>query len=123
MPWWYRAPLPESATAAVAAGGRAILTFKGINYRANVWVGGQQLASSSVVEGAYNYHDLDITDAVREHNRATSNAGANTATNASPAVAVAVAVEVFRSYDYGLDCEQADGLPMNEQVSCRGRPV
>ena len=30
-----------------------------------------------------------------------------------------LAVEVFRSYDWGLDCK-AD-IPSNEQVSCRGR--
>ena len=98
----YRAPIPASAIAAVAAGGRAILTFKGINYHGNVWVGGKLVRANT--SGAYSYHDVDITAAV------TGNA-----------TAAAVAVEVVRSYDWGLDCEPGRGLAPNEQASCRGR--
>jgi exo-1,4-beta-D-glucosaminidase len=102
VPWWYRAPLPTSATAAVAAGGRAILTFKGVNYRANIWVNGMLLAQSVTTQGAFRYHDIDVTAALSQG-------------GSQPALAV----EVFRSYDWGLDCK--DYLPDNEQVSCRGK--
>ena len=101
----YRAPIPASAIAAVTAGGRAILTFKGINYHGSVWVGGKLVRANT--SGAYTYHDVDITAAL---------AGT---TGAAPTAAVAV--EVVRSYDWGLDCEPGRGLAPNEQASCRGR--
>ena len=90
----YRAPLPSAAVHAVAAGsgggGRAVLTFKGINYRANIWVAGQHLSSSTRVEGAYNYHDVDITDALTKAAAAGGDGSGGGA---------ALAVEVFR---YGM---------------------
>ena len=117
VPWWYRAPLPTTAVSAVVSGAsRAILTLRGINYRASVWVNGVLLASGngdgggggSVLEGAFRYHDLDATAALK----------------AAPAAAATtfVAIEVTRSYDYGLDCPHGTAfVPENQQVSCRGK--
>ena len=109
VPWWYRAPLPAAAVAAVAAGrARAVLTFRGVNYRASIWVNGVLLANSSRVEGAFRYHDVDATVAL--HGCTAAAGGA------------ALAVKVSRSFDYGLDCPHGTAtVPENQQVSCRGR--
>jgi len=103
-PWWYRHALPAAAAKNVAAGGKAVLTFKGLNYRANVWVAGKLLATNATTEGAYAFHDVDITAALK--------AGSGTPV---------LAVEVSRSYDWGLDCDKSHDVAPNEQSSCRGR--
>jgi len=60
-PWWYRTEfdLPK------ADGRRAWLTFHGLNYRADVWVNGRQIADRRQIVGAFSRYRLDITDAVR----------------------------------------------------------
>ena len=58
--WWYRKEfvVPE------ALKGRSIwLNFDGINYRANIWLNGKQLASSEEVAGAWRTYQFDVTDA------------------------------------------------------------
>ena len=62
--WWYRAELPPTAAAAAKAGGLAMLTFEGLNYRANVWVDGKLLATNVTTAGAYSYFDVDATAAL-----------------------------------------------------------
>ena len=106
VPWWYRTSLPAVAMDAAKSGGLTLLTFEGLNYRANIWVNGKLLATKGSIAGAYRYFDVDISAAL------ATGAGAT------------VAVEVFRSYDWGVDCQQEHGNdtpPMNLQVSCRGR--
>jgi exo-1,4-beta-D-glucosaminidase len=102
VPWWYRVELPAEAADNAQAGGKAVLTFQGLNYRANIWVNGRLLANASVVRGAYNYFDVDASEALA--------AGGGTF----------LAVQVFRSYDWGVDCRGNLGPP-NLQVSCRGK--
>jgi exo-1,4-beta-D-glucosaminidase len=110
-PWWYRAPLPPVAAATVGAGGRAIVTFRGVNYRANIWCNGRLVANSTSTAGAYLYHDVDVTDALLAAVSATT----------PPGDQPGLAVEVYRSYDWGLDCKHDDTIPFNQQVSCRGK--
>jgi beta-galactosidase/beta-glucuronidase len=60
-PYWYR------TTFKVAAGekGRHFqLIFKGINYRAAVWVNGKQIADSTQMAGMFAEHNLDVSDAI-----------------------------------------------------------
>jgi exo-1,4-beta-D-glucosaminidase len=57
-PWWYRTRFAVPAT---ARGKTLWLRFGGINYRANIWVNGQQLAASSDVAGAYRTYEFDVT--------------------------------------------------------------
>jgi exo-1,4-beta-D-glucosaminidase len=54
--WWYR-------TAFTAPRGREVysLIFKGINYRAAVWLNGQKVADRSQVVGMYNSFELDVS--------------------------------------------------------------
>lgn len=51
VPWWYRVVLPDSAVATAKTGGLVLLTFEGINYRANIWVNGNLLATNTTIAG------------------------------------------------------------------------
>jgi exo-1,4-beta-D-glucosaminidase len=60
--WWYR---KQFAAPASYAGKTVWLNFKGINYRANVWLNGTQIANSNAVAGAWRTYEFNITDAVK----------------------------------------------------------
>ncbi|HAL83816.1 MAG TPA: hypothetical protein DCO83_17555 [Mucilaginibacter sp.] len=60
-PYWYR------TTFKVPAGDKGKhfqLIFKGINYRAAVWVNGRQIADSTQMAGMFAEHNLDVTNAI-----------------------------------------------------------
>src|SRR5713101_2458066 len=60
VPWWYRKEftLPETYK------GKTIwLGFGGINYRANIWLNGKQIANKKDVAGAWRTFEFNITDA------------------------------------------------------------
>jgi exo-1,4-beta-D-glucosaminidase len=60
--WWYRKTFKVPA----ADKGKTIwLNFRGINYRANIWLNGKQIASSDQVAGAWRTWEFNITDAAR----------------------------------------------------------
>src|SRR5260370_15414980 len=55
--WWYRTQfrLPESYR------GKSVwLHFDGINFRANIWLNGRQIATSSQVAGTFRIHELNV---------------------------------------------------------------
>jgi exo-1,4-beta-D-glucosaminidase len=54
--WWYR-------TTFTAPPGREVysLVFKGINYRADIWVNGKRVADKSQVVGMYNSFEFDVS--------------------------------------------------------------
>ncbi len=56
--WWYRTGFNLSATQA-AQDGR--LTFNGINYRANIWLNGKQLAGADQTFGAFRVFHFDVS--------------------------------------------------------------
>ncbi len=60
--WWYRKQfeVPTSYKGKIAW-----LNFKGINYRANVWLNGKQIANSNDIAGAWRTYELNVTDAVK----------------------------------------------------------
>jgi exo-1,4-beta-D-glucosaminidase len=60
--WWYR---KEFAAPASYAGKTAWLNFKGINYRANVWLNGKQIANSNDIAGAWRTYELNVTSALK----------------------------------------------------------
>ena len=41
------------------------LKFDGINYRANIWLNGKQIANSNEVAGAWRTYEFNVTDAVK----------------------------------------------------------
>jgi exo-1,4-beta-D-glucosaminidase len=61
--WWYRT---EFQLPARARGRTVWLRFDGINYRANVWLNGRQLADDKTVAGAFRTYEFDVTDFVRD---------------------------------------------------------
>ena len=58
--WWYR-------TTFTAPKGREVysLIFKGINYRADIWLNGQKIADRSQVVGMYNSFEFDVSQFIK----------------------------------------------------------
>src|SRR5262245_24938938 len=61
VPWWYRT---EFQVPAANAGKTITLHFDGINYRANIWLNGKQIAKSDEVVGAWRLYQFDVTGQV-----------------------------------------------------------
>jgi exo-1,4-beta-D-glucosaminidase len=59
-PWWYRT---EFKLPAADAGKTIWLHFSGINYRANIWLNGQQMADSNQIQGMYRMFEINATGA------------------------------------------------------------
>ncbi|HTW82061.1 MAG TPA: beta galactosidase jelly roll domain-containing protein [Terracidiphilus sp.] len=58
--WWYRTEFRTPAT--TEKDGKVWLHFGGINYRADIWLNGHQIADKTAVAGAYRTYDFDVTD-------------------------------------------------------------
>jgi exo-1,4-beta-D-glucosaminidase len=89
--WWYRTEfkLPEEYK------GKTIwLGFDGINYRANVWMNGKQVADSTRFAGTWRVFRFDVTDASR------------------PGGDNALAIEVFAPLPRDLAITLVDWAPM-----------
>jgi exo-1,4-beta-D-glucosaminidase len=56
--WWYRT---QFSIPAAAKGKILWLNFEAINYRANIWLNGHQLANSDQVVGMYRMFEFDVT--------------------------------------------------------------
>src|SRR5215469_13908896 len=89
--WWYRT---EFKIPADYKGKVIWLGFDGINYRANVWMNGVQIASSEKVAGTWRLFRFDITAA------------------AKPGEANGLAVEVFPPQPHDLAITLVDWAPM-----------
>jgi len=62
VPWWYRAEFNVPANFA----GKVIwLHFGGINYRADIWVNGQQIADAETVVGTWRVYEFNVTNLVQ----------------------------------------------------------
>ena len=89
--WWYRTEFK------VPAGYRnknAWLKFDGINYRANIWLNGKQIADESKVRGAFRAYEFEVHQGLR------------------PGAANALAVEVFAPEPGDLANNWVDWNPM-----------
>jgi len=60
--WWYR---KEFALPNVFAGKTVWLNFRGINYRANIFLNGKQIADSKEVAGAWRTYEFNVTSAIK----------------------------------------------------------
>jgi exo-1,4-beta-D-glucosaminidase len=60
--WWYRT---EFTLPKLERGQHFWLHFDGINYRANVWLNGRQLAKSDSLVGMWRLFEFDVTEAAR----------------------------------------------------------
>src|SRR5690242_6442024 len=101
--WWYRT---EFRLPAELKGKNVWLHFDGINYRANIWVNGQQIAKSDDVAGAYRTYTFNISDVAR--------------TGAENAVAVEVAAQT--ETDLGINFVDWNPMPADKLMGL-WRPV
>lgn len=60
--WWYRT---EFLLPANYRDRNVALHFDGINFRANIWLNGKQIARSDEIAGTFRLHELNIDDVVR----------------------------------------------------------
>src|SRR5260370_27398842 len=58
--WWYRTTFSAQAGRDVYS-----LIFKGINYRADIWLNGHKVADSSQVVGMYDSFEFEVTKFIR----------------------------------------------------------
>ncbi len=59
--WWYRKTFVLPAG---YQGKNLWLNFQGINYRANIWLNGKQIANREQVAGAWRTYEFNVTDSV-----------------------------------------------------------
>jgi exo-1,4-beta-D-glucosaminidase len=60
--WWYR---KEFTLPGAYAGKSVWLNFRGINYRANIFLNGKQIANSNDVAGAWRTYEFNVTSACK----------------------------------------------------------
>ena len=63
--WWYR---KEFKLPGEFSGKTVWLNFRGINYRANIYLNGKQIADQKDVAGAWQTYEFDVTSAVKPGN-------------------------------------------------------
>lgn len=61
VPWWYRKEFEIPAT---DRSKQIWMQFRGINYRAEIWINGHKLAGADEVVGAFRRYDFNITQHV-----------------------------------------------------------
>jgi exo-1,4-beta-D-glucosaminidase len=61
VPWWYR---KEFEVPASDKGKQVWMQFRGINYRAEIWVNGRRVAGPDEVVGAFRRYDFNVTQFV-----------------------------------------------------------
>src|SRR5438067_12016176 len=61
-PWWF---LNQFTIPSTLAGQRIYIHFDGINYRANLWVNGTEIANSTQLVGTYTQFEYDITSVAK----------------------------------------------------------
>jgi exo-1,4-beta-D-glucosaminidase len=59
--WWYRTEFVLPADGAGAAHDAVWLDLDGVNFKANVWLNGQLIASTDEVIGTFTAYDLDVS--------------------------------------------------------------
>ncbi len=62
VPWWYR---NEFEVPAADKGKQIWMQFRGINYRAEIWINGKKVAGADQVVGAFRRYDFNVTELVR----------------------------------------------------------
>ncbi|SDL81800.1 exo-1,4-beta-D-glucosaminidase [Kriegella aquimaris] len=61
IPWWYTTSFQINEKQAAL---NACLNFDGINYKANVWLNGKQIADSKAINGAFRITSFDASTAI-----------------------------------------------------------
>src|SRR3954463_1184982 len=100
VPWWYRT---QFTLRAADAKKKVALHFNGINYRANIWINGKQVADANDVAGAYHRQEFDVTRFVA--------AGKNT---------LAVEVTAPTEHDLGINWVDWNPTPPDKNMGLWG---
>ena len=87
--WWYRTEFHLAAGAAK----NVWLNFRGINYRANIWINGQKIADTNDVAGTYRAYEFNVSKYLK------------------PGTKNALALEVFAPEKYDLGITWVDWNP------------
>jgi exo-1,4-beta-D-glucosaminidase len=66
VPWWYR---KEFDLPASDKGKQIWMQFRGINYRAEIWLNGRKVAGPDEVVGAFRRYDVNVTEYVHPGGR------------------------------------------------------
>ncbi|MFY9527733.1 MAG: sugar-binding domain-containing protein [Candidatus Acidiferrales bacterium] len=90
--WWYRTEFILPADAWQAK--KAWLNFRGINYRANIWLNGHEIAAGENVAGAFRRYEFEVSEHLK------------------PGQANALAVEVFPPTPHDLAITFVDWNPL-----------
>ncbi len=61
-PWWYR----KSFTVNKEEKATYQIQFEGINYKANIWMNGQQIATDKIVEGPFGRWSFDVSQHITD---------------------------------------------------------
>ena len=101
--WWYRTEF--TAPAASRNHDKFFLHFDGINYRANIWINGHQIADSKSVAGTYRTYDFDVTNEL------------------APGKPNVLAVEIFapQEHDLGVNWMDQAPTPPDKNMGLQGR--
>ncbi|MDG5800755.1 glycoside hydrolase family 2 TIM barrel-domain containing protein [Marinilabiliaceae bacterium ANBcel2] len=59
VPWWYRKVFNIDD---VTSQDFYQITFEGINFKANIWINGELIATDELIQGSYGVWNFDITD-------------------------------------------------------------
>ncbi len=62
--WWY---IKKFNLTTQKNNKQALLKFEGINYRANIWLNGKQIASSDTLEGAFRVFTINVTSIISDN--------------------------------------------------------
>src|SRR5260370_42014856 len=62
VPWWYRTEFQAPTSKAPL---QYWLEFRGINYRANIWLNGKKVAGADEVVGAFRRYQFNVTPYIR----------------------------------------------------------
>jgi exo-1,4-beta-D-glucosaminidase len=64
--WWYRTTftVPDASVPTENQGKQNWLNFQGINYRANIWLNGKQVANRKQIAGAFRTYELNVTSSL-----------------------------------------------------------
>ncbi len=60
--WWYR---NEFTLSDLDEGKRVWIQFKGINYRADIWLNGKRIAATDYIIGSFRRYTIDVTSFIR----------------------------------------------------------
>ena len=66
--WWFRGTFDVPSTTPIASIAAPVLRFKGLNYRANIWLNGHQIGNEQEIVGTFVYFEFDIKQHVQQEN-------------------------------------------------------